>query len=116
MPCYQIQTCTCNLDLADIDIVEKALKAEGWTVYRASGSKTLTFSKGSVSGSLRNKKMEFSYSSGQRPDVDRIKRAVAKQAILAKAEQYAEDGWELKEDGDDYWLENNRGYGATVNA
>lgn len=115
MPCYQVQTCTCELNKADVDLLHKALVAEGWTVYKSSGTKTLTFTKGGVSGSYRGR-LEFSYSS-QKPDTDAIKRAYSKEVIIQKAADYAEDGWELKEDGDDWWLENRNGsFGATVQA
>jgi hypothetical protein len=69
-----------------------------------------------VSGSYRGSKLEFNYSAGPKPDGDSIKRAYSKQVILSKAEAYEADGWELREDGDDWWLENNRGFGATVQA
>lgn len=116
MPCYSIQSCSVDLSHANIDLLKKAMEAEGYKVYVASGSKTLTFSKDGVSGAYRNNRLELNYSS-QKPDTDAIKRAYSKEVILAKAEAYAEDGWELKEDGDDWWLENRNGsFGATVQA
>jgi hypothetical protein len=118
MPCYSVQTCSVSLDRADIGLLERALQELGYTVYSGSGTKTLTFSKDGVSGSYRNSKLEFQYSSsGKKPDPDAIKRAYSKEVILQKATDYAADGWELERDGDDWILSNPRhNYGATVNA
>ena len=114
MPCYTVQTCSCSLEHADLGLLEKALKKQGWTVYRSAGSKAMTFTKSGTSGSYRNGRLDFSYSSSNvKPDVDAVKRGYSEQVILHKAEQYAEDGWELEQDGDDFVWNKTPGYGAT---
>lgn len=113
MPCYQVQTCSVELNNADHDLLEKALKKQGYTVYRSAGSKAITFSKGGVSGSYRTNKISFSYSSSEeKPDVDAIKRSYSEQVILRKASEYADEGWEMEQDGDEYVFRKNPGYGA----
>jgi len=113
MPCYTIQTASVNLNHADLDLLEKALQKEGYSVYRSSGTKTLNFQKGGVSGSYRNDKLEFKYSgSTNTPDTDAIKRAYSKEVILRKADDYAEQGFEMEQDGDEYVFRKTVGYGA----
>jgi spermidine synthase len=113
MPCYTVQTCSVNLEKADHDLLEKALKEEGWTVYRSAGSKAITFTKNGISGSYRNNKLEFSYSSGSKPDTDVIKRAYSKETVQLMADRYAEDGWETTQDGDEFvFTRPSAGYGT----
>ena len=114
MPCYTVQTCTVNLDNAKMDLLEKALKKLGYQVWRSGGQKGLSFSKDGVSGSYYNNKLNFQYSQGdKKPDTDAIKRAYADEAIRAKAAEYAEQGWELEKDGEDYVLTApTHGYGV----
>lgn len=112
MPCYQTQTCNCNLNNADIDLLQKALEAQGFNVWRVAGNKSLGFSKAGVTGTYSNNKLNFSYS-GEKPDTDAIKREYSKAVIEQKAAQYAEEGWEVEKDGDE-WVFNrpSSGYGA----
>lgn len=56
--------------------------------------------------------MEFRYSSGEKPDSDAIKRAYSEEVIKLKAAEYADDGWEMQQDGDEYVFRKNPGYGA----
>ena len=113
MPCYQVQTCSVELNNADLDLLKKALEKEGYTVIRQNGLKSITFSKGGVTGSYRNNQLSFNYSSSsQKPDSDAIKRAYSDQVIKAKAAEYADDGWEMEQDGEEYVFRKNPGFGA----
>lgn len=115
MPCYTVQQCSVELNKADMDLLEKALKKLGYQVWRSGGQKGLSFSKDGVTGSYYNNKLNFSYSSSssKAPDTDAIKRAYADETIRAKAEEYAEQGWEIEKDGEDYVMTApSHGYGV----
>ncbi len=113
MPCYTVQCCSCNLEKADIDLLEKALKKLGYSTSKGAG-KTFTFSKNGISGSYSNNKLNFRYSSSQEaPDTDAIKRAYSEQVIKDKAKAYQAEGWEFEQDGENYTLRHpSAGYGA----
>ena len=49
---------------------------------------------------------------GARMDTDAVKVAVSEQIIQDKAEEYAELGWEMTRDGDEYVFNRNPGYGC----
>lgn len=110
MPCYTVQTASVELNNADHELLAKALEKQGYTVRRA--NKTLTFSKGNVSGTYQNKKLDFRMTGGAKVDTDAIKRAYSDQVIQHMAKKYAEEGWELERDGDEYVWSKNPGYGA----
>jgi hypothetical protein len=109
VPCYQIQQTSVNLNNADHTLLAKALEKLGYTVYR--NGKTFTFRKGAVSGSYGNNKLSVQ-SNGELPDTDEMKRAYSEQVIKAMADKYANEGWEMTQDGDEYVWNKNPGYGA----
>lgn len=111
MPCYTVQTASVELNNADHELLAKALEKQGYKVQRV--GKTLTFSKGNVTGTYSNKKIDFRMTGGAKVDTDAIKREYSKQVIEHMAKKYAEDGWELTQDGDEYtWSRPSSGYGA----
>jgi hypothetical protein len=75
--------------------------------------KTLTFTKGNISGSYRNNKINMTAPQGTKIDTDAIKRSYSESVIELKAQQYAEDGWEMEREGDEYVFRRpSSGYGA----
>ncbi len=110
MPCYQVQTASVELNNADHELLEKALKKQGYTVFRQGNN--LTFSKGNISGSYRNNKLMLNAPQDVKIDTDAIKRSYSESVIELKARQYAEEGWEMTQDGDEYIFRRSPGYGA----
>lgn len=110
MPCYQVQVASVNLNKADHELLAKALEKLGYTVSRQ--GKTLIFSKGNVSGTYKNDKLEVQARGGAKlPDTDEIKRAYSEKVIQRMADKYAEEGWEVSQDGEEYVWNKNPGYG-----
>jgi hypothetical protein len=110
MPCYTVQTASVNLNNADHDLLAKALEKLGYTVVRT--GKNFVFRKGAVSGSYQNNKINMQATGGAKMDTDEIKRAYSEQVIHHMAEKYAEEGYEMTRDGEEYVWTQNPGYGA----
>jgi hypothetical protein len=110
MPCYTVQTASVELNNVDHATLAKAMEKIGYTVMRS--GKNFTFRKGGVSGSYQNNKLNMQSTGGARMDGDAIKRSVSEQIIADKAAEYAEQGWEMTQDGDEYVFTKTPGYGA----
>lgn len=110
MPCYQVQTASVNLNKADHKLLGKALEKLGYKVMR--DGKNFTFSKGSVTGVYKNNTITVTSQSGTKVDTDAMKVAYSEQVIQHLAEKYADEGWEMTKDGDEYVWNKNPGYGA----
>lgn len=108
MPCYQVQTMQVNLDSADHDLLEKALKKLGYSVTRNGSS--FSFSKGTVSGTYSNNKLNISNTDRtKKVDTDQIKREYSEQVIKKIASKNVQEGWELSREGDNWILTKQAG-------
>jgi hypothetical protein len=105
-----VQTASVNLNKADHVLLAKALEKEGYSVSRQGN--VLVFSKGRVRGTYQGDKLQLQAPKGETIDTDAIKRAYSDQAIQTMAEKYAEEGWEVTKDGDEYVWNHTPGYGA----
>jgi hypothetical protein len=110
MPCYTVQTASVELNNVDHATLAKAMEKIGYTVVRQ--GKNFTFRKGAVSGSYQNNRLNMQATGGAKMDSAAIKVAVSEQIIQDKAAEYAEQGWDMQRDGDEFVFTKQAGYGA----
>lgn len=93
MPCFTVRTMSLQLGVANFDMLEKALRASGFQVYKQ-GTKTLSIvapngTRATIDGD------EIIVRQGSEQVVNEVKRSYSTYAVKTAAKKY---GWVLKQD------------------
>lgn len=102
MPCFSVTQCESNLNNADHGLLKKALEDLGYTVTMDSSGKIKSFSRGAVTGTYSNDKLQLTARGGKNPDANEIKRAYSHQVIMKQRKEAHRNGWDMVREGQEY--------------